>query len=91
MNHAHNDWAEWAAEGGVLFDLPLLAMALASAAFARRSPWGLGVAIVFLHSLVDFPLQKTALAILTFFLAGALAASSRTARSAGRMQSVHAA
>ncbi|MGB7759815.1 MAG: O-antigen ligase family protein [Bryobacteraceae bacterium] len=82
MNHAHNDWAEWAAEGGVLFDVPLLAMALAVAVFARRALWGLGVAIVFLHSFVDFPLQKPALAILTFFLAGALAANSRTTNAA---------
>jgi hypothetical protein len=82
MNHAHNDWAEWAAEGGVLFDVPLLAVALAAAVFARRSPWGLGVAVVFLHSFVDFPLQKPALAILTFFLAGALAAAFRTANAA---------
>lgn len=76
-NHAHCDWAEWAAEGG----LPLLAatVALASAAvfWSARRRWGIGVAAVFAHALVDYPLQKPALAALTFTLLGALAAAAR--------------
>jgi O-antigen ligase len=75
VNHAHCDWVEWTAEGGV----PLLAMLLWIFIWGFRSairfPWGAGVVAVFLHSLVDFPLQKPALAALMFVLLAALAAS----------------
>lgn len=71
MNHAHNDWAEWMSEGGV----PLLAMlvifALAFAARLRTSLWSLGILGVLAHALVDFPMQKPAIACAVFFLAGA--------------------
>jgi len=76
-NHAHNDWAEWASEGGIPFALLLAAVAAWSARLAWRSPWGLGVPSVFLHGLVDFPLQHTALVGLLFTLLGALAAASQ--------------
>jgi hypothetical protein len=70
MNHAHNDWAEWTAEGG----LPMLALAgllaVAAALSLRTSLWGLGVAAVLVHSLVDFPMQKPALACAVFFVLG---------------------
>jgi len=72
-NHAHNDWAEWTAEGGVIFALLLVAVAAWSARQALRLPWGLGVPSVFLHSLVDFPLQHPALAVLAYALLGAMA------------------
>jgi len=74
-NHAHNDWAEWTAEGGIPFALLLLAVAGWSARQALRLPWGLGVPSVFLHSLVDFPLQHPALAVLAYSLLGAMAAA----------------
>jgi O-antigen ligase len=76
-NHAHCDWAEWAAEGGLPF--AALAAALACGAFvlSTRRRWGLGVAAVFLHALVDYPFQKPALAALAFALLGALAADAR--------------
>ena len=83
-NHAHSDWAEWAAEGG----LPFLAAAAALAASAllrsARHRWGIGVAAVFAHALVDYPFQKPALAALAFTLLGALAAAApNRARAAG--------
>lgn len=75
VNHAHNDWAEWAGEGG----LPFLACMLLIAGWALRQSfrfsWGLGVSSVFLHCLVDYPMQKPALAALVFALLGALGAS----------------
>jgi O-antigen ligase len=74
-NHAHNDWAEWAAEGGVPFLLMLLAVAAWSLHRAIRFPWGLGVVSAFFHCLVDFPMQRPALAALVFALMGALAAA----------------
>ena len=74
-NQAHNDWAEWTAEGGVGFVLLLLVVASWSAARALRHPWALGVVSVFLHSLVDYPLREPALAAVMFALLGALAAA----------------
>ncbi|MBZ5591968.1 MAG: O-antigen ligase family protein [Acidobacteriia bacterium] len=78
-NHAHNDWAEWAAEGGLPF-LALLAMfAVWSIRPAADSLWGIGVPAVFVHSLVDYPLREPALAVLLFLLSGALAGRQRNA------------
>ncbi len=77
-NQAHNDWAEWMVEGGVALVLLLAAVAWWSAAGALRHPWALGVAAVFLHSAVDYPLREPALAAVLFSLLGALAAA-RTA------------
>jgi O-antigen ligase len=77
VTHAHNDWAEWAAEGGIPFLAMLLAVFGWSVRSVMRFPWGAGVVAVFLHSLVDFPLQKPCLAALVFVLLGALAACGR--------------
>jgi hypothetical protein len=41
---------------------------------AIRSVWGLGIYAVFLHALVDFPMQTPALAALVFTLLAALIA-----------------
>jgi O-antigen ligase len=61
-NQAHNDWAQWAVEGGLPFLLLILAIAGRSVRPAFRSLWGIGVLAVFVHSLVDYPLQRPALA-----------------------------
>ena len=76
VDHAHNDWAEWTAEGGVPMLLLMLAIALASLRLAIRSTWGLGICAVFLHSLVDFPLQISAIAALLFTFVAALCSDS---------------
>ena len=73
VNQAHNDWAQWAAEGG----LPLLAAMILFAGLlckpAWRSIYGLGVAAVLLHALVDYPMQqRPALAAWWFAMAGAV-------------------
>jgi hypothetical protein len=73
-NHAHNDWAEWAAEGGVPFVALMALVALWSVRPAADSLWGIGVPVIFAHSLVDYPLREPALAALLFALLGALAA-----------------
>ena len=80
VNHAHNDWAEWAAEGGLPFATLMVVLVLWSVPRAARSIWGLGIISVFLHSLVDFHLQKPAIAAWMFVLLGAVSAeaSSRT-------------
>ena len=75
IDHAHNDWAEWTAEGG----LPLLAILVIPVIFtlprALRHPWALGAHVVLLHSLVDFPLHIPALASLVIVLLSALCAA----------------
>lgn len=74
VNYAHNDWLQWAVEGG----LPLLALLVAFAALhirpAIRSTWGLGVLAVFLHALVDFPFQRLGVAGWVFLMLAALSA-----------------
>ena len=72
-DHAHSDWAEWADEGGLPFAGMLLAVAGASLRMAFRHPWGVGVAAVFLHSFVDFPLQEPAIVFSLLALFAALA------------------
>ncbi len=73
VNHAHNDWAEWMADGGIPFALLLLSILVWSVPRAWQSVWGIGLLAVYLHSLVDFPLQKPVLELWLFGLLGALA------------------
>ncbi len=64
VNHAHNEWAEWAGEGGILLVIAWAAVALRAARFALRRPEALGVTIVFLHSFVDFNFRTWAILLL---------------------------
>jgi len=52
-NQAHNDWAQWAAEGGIPFFLFMLGVVAAAVRPAFRSLWGLGLLAVFVHCFVD--------------------------------------
>lgn len=75
-NQAHNDWAQWAAEGGIPFFLLMLGVVAAAVRPAFRSLWGVGLLAVFVHCLVDYPMQqRPALAAFFFALLGILAAS----------------
>ena len=78
VTHAHNDWAEWAAEGGLPLLTLLIVLALWSVPQAVRSIWGLGVVAIFLHSLVDFNLQLPSIAAWTFVLLGAVTADAHS-------------
>jgi O-antigen ligase len=78
VNQAHNDWVQWAAEGG----LPMLAMMAAVVVLLARpafnSLWGLGLLAVWVHAWVDYPFeQRPALAAFFFAMAGALITVSR--------------
>ncbi len=75
VNEAHNDWAQWAAEGGIPFLLIMLSIAIGSIPAAWRSLWGIGVIAVFVHALVDYPTREPALEALLFTVVGAMAAS----------------
>jgi O-antigen ligase len=77
VDHAHNDWVEWAAEGGLIFTCCLLLMVISAIRPAFRTIWGIGVISVFLHSLVDYPMQKPALALWVFVLLGVVIGSNK--------------
>ena len=64
---AHNDWIEWADEGGLPFMLFMLIPALWGSWQSLRYPWGMGVIAVSLHAAVDFPFQRYC-TLLCFFL-----------------------
>ena len=80
VNHAHNDWAEWLAEGGVPFLAITLVFAALTVGPAFRSVWGLGLLSVYLHALVDYPMQRLGLALWIFVLAAAVTAAEREQR-----------
>jgi O-antigen ligase len=73
VNQAHNDWLQWAAEGGIPFFAIMLSIVALSIRPALRSLWGIGLLAVFVHCLVDYPMQqRPALATLFFALLGVL-------------------
>ncbi len=77
-NQAHNDWAQWAVEGGVLLVAVMLGIAVLIFPAAIRSGWGCGVAIVFVHCFVDYPIQRPAVAVVFFSLMAAIANGNKT-------------
>jgi O-antigen ligase len=75
VNEAHNDWLQWAAEGGVPFLLVMLVFAALLWKRAIRSIYGLGTISFLLHALVDYPMrQRPALAAWFFAIAAAMMA-----------------
>lgn len=75
FNQAHNDWLQWAAEGGIPL---LLAMGVFTAMLWRRaipSIYGLGAVAFLLHALVDFPMQQRPALAAWFFAIAAAACS----------------
>jgi O-antigen ligase len=79
VNQAHNDWVQWAAEGGVPFFLLMFAIAVWTVRPAIRSLWGVGMLAVFVHCGVDYPMQqRPALAAFFFAMLGALASADRS-------------
>ena len=83
VDHAHNDWLEWASEGGLAFAAAWAVLAIALWGPAVRSVWGIGVIGVFLHAVVDYPFARFGITSWFFVLAGALAAV-ETAREKSR-------
>ena len=72
VNHAHNDWAELAAEGGFPALACLMLFAASTLPAIRQNPWGLGIPLVFLHGLVDYPLQRLGVLFWLLLLSAAL-------------------
>lgn len=63
VNHAHNEWLQWAAEGGIPFGLGMLALAGYAIAGIRGAPWAIGLAAVAMHGIVDYPFVRFGLAV----------------------------
>lgn len=57
-NQAHNDWAQWAAEGGLPLFVLMAAMAGLLVRPALRTVWGIGLLAVLLHCLADYHFQQ---------------------------------
>jgi hypothetical protein len=75
VEHAHNQWLEWASEGGIPLALVWLMLALGMSVRAVRSVWGIGILAAFLHALVDYPFVRCGLTAWDFTLIGALSAA----------------
>jgi O-antigen ligase len=74
-NAAHDDWAQWAAEGGIPFALLLLWVFLASLGGAWRHPWSAGVVCVLIHSFIDYPAREPVVGAILFCIVGATVAA----------------
>jgi O-antigen ligase len=84
VNHAHNDWLEWSAEGGVFFAGLMLVVFLWTLLPAWRSVWGVGVVFVCINALVDYPFARLAVCGWYFALVGMLAGHREEKRSRHR-------
>lgn len=73
VNRAHNDWLQFAAEGGIPFAALMAIVFFWSVRPAIRSVWGLGVIAVGLHALVDYPFARLGVCAWYFALIGMLA------------------
>lgn len=73
VNRAHNDWLQFAVEGGIPFACAMLLVFFWSLRPAIRSVWGLGVVAVGLHALVDYPFARFGVCGWYFALLGMLA------------------
>jgi O-antigen ligase len=71
-NQAHNDWAQWAVEGGAPMLLIMLGVAVWIFPRAVKTGWGFGGAALFLHCWFDYPIQRPAVAVVFFSLVGAI-------------------
>ncbi|HUV70435.1 MAG TPA: O-antigen ligase family protein [Terracidiphilus sp.] len=67
-NHTHNDWAEFAADGGFPFLLLVLIPFAVAVPMAARNPWGMGLIAIMLHACVDFPFPRPAVSGWMFVL-----------------------
>lgn len=79
VNQAHDDWVQWAAEGGLPFFALMLWIMVWTAPRALRLGWGAGVAAIFVHCVVDYPIQRIPVALVMFIMLAAVASASRPA------------
>jgi len=72
VEHAHNDWLEWAAEGGVLFPVLFLGLAVLALSRSLASPWCFGIFAVFVQAAAEFPLHNPVVAAWQFAALGCM-------------------
>jgi O-antigen ligase len=84
VNQAHDDWAQWTAEGGLPFLGIMAALAIWVVPRAVRTGWGIGIAAIFVHCLVDYPIQRAGVALVMFAMLAAVASESRAGMARGR-------
>jgi len=77
-NHAHNDWAEFAADGGVPFLLLVAIPFCAAIPTAVRHPRGLGLVATLLSACVDFPFPRLGVSVWMFAMLAMLHAARRS-------------
>ena len=83
VDHAHNEWLEWFAEGGIWLPVIMGVFLLGTLRGIRQQPWTIGVPAVLAHGLVDFPWRIPAIAAYAVAIAAVaqplrFAASSKT-------------
>jgi O-antigen ligase len=67
-NAAHNDWLQWASDGGIPFAAVVFVLFCMSVALCWKAPWVIGLPAVFIHCTVDFPLHGGRYLPALFFL-----------------------
>jgi hypothetical protein len=75
VNFAHNDWAEYSVEGGLVFLAALAVPFLRAAPWMLRHPWSLGILAVLLHAWVDYPFPRPGVSGWLFAILGTLYAA----------------
>lgn len=75
VNRAHNDWAEYTADGGFVFLAALAFPFLSALPWMWRNPWALGILGVLVHAWVDYPFPRAGVSAWLFALLGALYAA----------------
>lgn len=75
VEHAHDDWLEWASEGGVPAVAVFLLMALLAIRRSASRPWAVGIVAVFIQAAVEFPLHKPAVLAWQMAAVGCIALS----------------
>jgi O-antigen ligase len=58
VNRAHNDWLQFAVEGGIPFAALMAAIFIWSIRPVLRSGWGIGLIAICLHAVVDYPFAR---------------------------------
>jgi len=77
-NQAHDDWLQFAAEGGIPFGLLMFSLFLWCIGPAFRTVWGIGAISVFVHAAVDYPFSRPALGAWPLLIVAMLAARQKS-------------
>ena len=73
VNRAHNDWLQFAVEGGLPFAALMAVIFIWSVGPAVSSIWGVGVVAIGIHALVDYPFARLGVCAWYFALVSMLA------------------